>query len=89
MTHRSHQLKIGIYICSLLCVLGIVFSAQCKRGSAAIVALVVYDNIQYIAPNDDGVREYIEAWDLTTKKKIWELTIFTNSIHAGLETDVQ
>ena len=40
-------------------------------------------------PNDDGRRGYIEAWNLGTNKKLWELTIFTNGIDPNLEEDAQ
>src|SRR4030095_1527976 len=32
---------------------------------------------------------YIEAWNVGTNKKLWELTIFTNPIDPNLEEDVQ
>ena len=45
--------------------------------------------VRYIAPNDDGRRAYIEARDVRTNKKLWDLTIFTNRIDPNLEEDVQ
>lgn len=48
----------------------------------------MYENIKYRAPNDDGFREYIQAWDMSTNGKIWELTIFENP-RDGREKDVQ
>ena len=50
---------------------------------------VVYEGIRYVAPNDDGRRGYIEAWNVGTNKKLWELKLFTNSIDPKLEEDVQ
>ena len=50
---------------------------------------VIYEGIRYVAPNDDGRRGYIEAWNVGTSKKLWELTIFTNRIDPKLEEDVQ
>ena len=44
---------------------------------------------RYVAPNEDGRRGYIEAWNVGTNKKLWELTIFTNPIDPNLEEDVQ
>ena len=35
------------------------------------------------------VAPYIEAWDVRTNKKLWDLTIFTNRIDLKLEEDVQ
>lgn len=82
-------MKTKITICALLCLLTIVSAAWSKRGRAPVVGPLIYENLKYIAPNDDGVREYIEVWDLQAKKKVWEQTIYTNSIQPGLEKDVQ
>jgi hypothetical protein len=63
--------------------------ALAKRVAPAKVEPVIYQGVRYIAPNDDGRRAYIDAWDVQTNKKLWDLTIFTNRIEPGLEEDVQ
>jgi hypothetical protein len=63
--------------------------ALAKRVAPAKVEPVIYQGFRYIAPNDDGRRAYIEAWDVQTNKKLWDLTIFTNRIDPALEQDVQ
>jgi hypothetical protein len=63
--------------------------AFAKRIAPAPVEPVIHEGIRYIAPNDDGRRAYIEAWDLQTNKKLWDLTVFTNRIDPKLEEDVQ
>ena len=63
--------------------------ASAKRSAPAKVDPLIYDGIRYVAPNDDGRRGYIEAWDVATEKKLWELTLFTNRIDPKLEEDVQ
>jgi hypothetical protein len=63
--------------------------AGAKRIPPALVAPVVYQGIRYVVPNDDGRRAYIEAWDVRTNKKLWDLTVFTNRIDPKLEEDVQ
>ena len=60
-----------------------------KRAAPAKVEPVIHQGIRYIVPNDDGRRAYIEAWDVRTNKKLWDLTIFTNRIDPKLEEDVQ
>jgi hypothetical protein len=60
-----------------------------KRIAPAKVEPVIYQGIRYIAPNDDGRRAYIQAWDVHTNKKLWDLTVFTNRIDPALEEDVQ
>ena len=54
--------------------------ALAKRVAPAKVDPVIYQGVRYTAPNDDGRRAYIEAWDVQTNKKLWDLTIFTNRI---------
>jgi len=63
--------------------------ASAKRLPPIQVDPVVYEGIRYVAPNDDGRRGYIEAWNVEINKKLWELTIFTNGIDPNLEEDVQ
>ena len=63
--------------------------APAKRIAPVNVAPVIYKGIRYVAQNDDGRRGYIEAWNVGTNKKLWELTIFTNRIDPNLEEDVQ
>jgi hypothetical protein len=63
--------------------------ACAKRSAPAKVEPVIHEGVRYVAPNDDGRRAYIEAWDVRTNKKVWELTVFTNPIDPKLEEDVQ
>ena len=63
--------------------------ALAKRVAPVMVEPVIHQGVRYIAPNDDGRRGYIEAWDVRTNKKLWDLTIFTNRIDPKLEEDVQ
>jgi hypothetical protein len=60
-----------------------------KRVAPAKVEPVIYQGVRYIAPNDNGRRAYIEARDIQTNKKLWDLTIFTSPIDPTLEEDVQ
>ena len=63
--------------------------ASAKRLAPVKVDPVVYEGVRYVTPNDDGRRGYIEAWNVGTDKKLWELTLFTNRIDPNLEEDVQ
>ena len=63
--------------------------ASAKRTAPVNVDPVIYEGVRYVAPNDDGRRGYVEAWNVGTNKKLWELTIFTNRIDPNLEEDVQ
>jgi hypothetical protein len=77
------------FVAILLAVALIQHLASAKRIAPASVEPVVYEGIRYVAPNDDGRRGYIEAWDVKTNKKLWELTVYTNRIDPKLEADVQ
>jgi hypothetical protein len=63
--------------------------ALAKHAAPSRVEPVIHDGSRYVAPNDDGRRAYIEARDVQTNKKLWELTVFTNRIDPRLEEDVQ
>jgi hypothetical protein len=63
--------------------------ASAKRAAPARVEPVTHEGIRYVVPNDDGRRAYVEAWDVRTNKKRWELTVFTTPIDPKLEEDVQ
>src|SRR5256885_15491582 len=65
------------------------YFALAKRSAPPRVEPAIHDSIRYAAPNDDGRRALIEAWDVQTNKKLWELTVFTNRIDPTLEEDVQ
>ena len=54
--------------------------ASAKRLAPGNVEPVVYGGIRYVAPNDDGRLGYVEAWNVGTNQKPWELTIFTSHI---------
>jgi hypothetical protein len=60
-----------------------------KRVRAPIVEPVVYNNIRYVAPNDDGRREYVQAFEVATNHKLWEVTVFRNIISPFMEEDLQ
>src|SRR5216117_4080403 len=60
-----------------------------KRTAPEQVTPIVHESIRYVAPNDDGRRGYIEAWDVKTNTKLWQLTVFTNRVDPKLEEDVQ
>lgn len=60
-----------------------------KRAGPAKVEPLTSGGVRYIAPNDNGRRGYIQAWDVTNNKLLWELTIYRNLIDPALEEDVQ
>src|SRR5436190_4164938 len=63
--------------------------AHAKRKAPPKVQPLICEGVRYIAPNDDGRRGYVQAWDATTNKMLWEVTVFRNIIIPLLEEDVQ
>jgi hypothetical protein len=63
--------------------------ALAKRTQAAKVKPVIYKGVRYTAPNDDGRRGYVQAWDTKTNKILWEVTVYRNHINPLMEEDVQ
>ena len=95
VTHYTFLFRLAVI---LLLTLLLPQKAPAKRLTPASVDPVIYEGIRYVAPNDEGRRDYIEAWNVGTNKKPWELTIFTNPIDpirqrngatTNLEKDVQ
>ncbi len=69
--------------------------AEADRAAPKEVEPVIYDGIKYIAPHW-GVFEgkeqnggYIEAYDIKTGKKLWELKVYEIKYESFLEPDVQ
>jgi hypothetical protein len=60
-----------------------------KRTAAPKVEPIVYEGVRFTAPNDNGRRAYIQAWDIQTGKKLWEVTVFRNFIQPWMEECVQ
>ena len=44
--------------------------ASAKRIAPVKVDPVIYEGVRYVAPNDDGRRGYIEAWNVGTNEKL-------------------
>jgi hypothetical protein len=74
---------------SVLLVLFAPTLVHAKRKAPPKVQPVLYEGVRYTAPNDDGRRAYVQAWDTTTNKLLWEVTVFRNVIVPLLEEDVQ
>ena len=63
--------------------------AHAKRVDPPSVPAVIHKGVSYAAPNDNGRRAYVQAWDVATNKMLWEVTVFRNTINPFLEEDVQ
>jgi hypothetical protein len=63
--------------------------AHAKRKAAPKIEPLIYEGVRYTAPNNDGRRAYVQAWDTKTNKMLWEVTIFRNPIVPLAEEDVQ
>jgi hypothetical protein len=69
---RARWMRI-VFVVLLCCATTAVVFA--KHGAPAHVAPVVDNGIRYEAPNDQGLRAYVQAWDLLTGRKLWAKTI--------------
>lgn len=64
-------------------------AAFAKRTAAPKVEPVVYDGVCFVAPNENGRRAYIQAWDEKTGRKLWEVIVFRNFIKPWMEECIQ
>jgi hypothetical protein len=88
MPDVGSNMKIIIIVSAVLFILLPV--AWAKRLPTPIVEPVTYDGIRYIAPNDDGTREYIQALEVETGKLLKEFTVKRNFVwRFWIEADVQ
>ena len=51
------------------------FVAFGKHPAPPQVGAVTNNGVRYVVPNDEGLRAYVEAWDVLTGKKLWARTI--------------
>lgn len=84
-------MKLNTHVAVYAVVLGTLGTAGvlAKRSQPPDVRPLVHEGTRYVAPNDDGRRAYVQAWDVVTTNKQWEVTVFTNRIDPRLEEDVQ
>lgn len=82
----SPSVRWGLCGALLLLLPTVVFA---KRGAPNKIEPIVSEGVRYSIPQDMGRRAYLVAADDKTGKKLWELTLFTNTIDPNLEEDVQ
>ena len=71
MTHvRRYRVMTRLAVLLLLTLL-VPRLASAKRTAPVNVAPVIYEGVRYVAPNNDGRRGYIGAWNVGTNKKVW------------------
>jgi hypothetical protein len=70
--------------------------AFADRAAPHDVPPLIHNGIKYIVPHWGGISNkrnqnggYIEAWDIHTNKRLWELKIYTIKYDKKLEEDVQ
>ena len=66
--HRFHMFVVLFVI--------VVPSALAKHVAPRTIEAVVHQGMRYVVPNDNGLRAYVEAWDIQTGRKVWSKTIF-------------
>ncbi|WP_395750782.1 hypothetical protein [Prosthecobacter sp.] len=78
-----------LFVLLLLLSLSGLNPAHAKRAQVEKVSPVVHEGVRYTAPNTDGKRGIVEAWDVASGQKLWSVTVFKISIDPLLEQDVQ
>src|SRR5258708_4656530 len=86
---RSLDTTIRLLVIAALASLSSPMLAHAKRLPPPKVEPVVHEGVRYVAPNDNGRRGYVQAFDSKTNSLLWEVTLFRNSINPSLEEDVQ
>lgn len=67
---------------------------RAKRAEPKEVEPAIYNGVKYLAPHfkhngDQFERGYIEAWDIQSQKKLWELQVYKLNYDKKFEQDVQ
>ena len=70
MTGRRFQIPF-----LLLLVWAGVSDSFAKHVAPPRIERLVHEDVRYVAPNDHGLRAYVEAWDVVTGRKLWMKTI--------------
>ena len=70
-------------------------SGECKRIAPAEAKPVIHNSIRYTAPHW-GIAEgheqnggLVQAWDVKTRKMLWEIQVYKTEHNDKLERDVQ
>src|SRR5260221_14745719 len=64
-------------------------SSQAKHLAPPRVEPVIHAGVRYVVPNDEGLRAYVEAWDIQTGRKLWTKTVFSRWYCPILATECQ
>jgi hypothetical protein len=62
-------------VIATLVLLMVPFVAFGKHPAPPQVGAVTNNGVRYVVPNDNGLRAYVEAWDIQTGKKLWAKTV--------------
>lgn len=71
------------------------FDANAKRSVPERVEPVILEGVRYIAPCDykivgnEAQQYYVEAWDIKSNQKLWEVSVYTIANNPQMEADVQ
>ena len=51
------------------------FLVCAKHGPPRTIESIIHNQVQYVVPNDKGLRAYVEARDVQSGRKLWTKTI--------------
>jgi len=83
------KVKIWTLIASTMLLSAVCSTAEAKRLPPPQVPPVVIGGVRYSAPNDDGLRGYIQVSSVETGRKIRTITLYRVKLRPMLERDVQ
>ena len=66
---RNHQVTVTLVLLTLP------FVAFGKHPAPPQVRAVTNNGARYVIPNDNGLRAYVEAWEIQNGKRLWTKTI--------------
>ncbi|MFA5794784.1 MAG: WG repeat-containing protein [Candidatus Brocadiia bacterium] len=78
----KHSIMVALFL--TLIFIGL---AQAKRVGPKDVAPIIHNGVKYTAPH--GKMGYVEAWDVSSGKKLWETKVYDVEMKPMLEKDVQ
>jgi hypothetical protein len=77
---------VPVLVCGMVLMAGL--NAEADRTPPKTVEPVIFNDVQYVATSSVKMG-YVEARDMKSVKKLWELQIYTVEYERGLEPDVQ
>jgi hypothetical protein len=80
---------LAVFVVALVTIVFLTFIGHAKRGKRPVVTPVVIAGIEYRAPNATDNQGVVEAWDVSTKKLLWQKKVYYTPKVPFAEQDTQ